>query len=251
MFATLLAVGLLTASLMAQPNSASRNDAAITTNVTQKLESKTKYEGVKSSVEDGIVTLTGTVPLYQDKLDATKDLRKVKDVQGVRNLVEVAGENKTDAQLASQLGHKIAVDRVGYPDNAFNYVQVAVKDGVVTLTGDTYNDVARDSALAIVQRTPGVKDVVNKVEVLPVSNFDDRTRVRALRTIYGDSVLSRYAIDPVKPIRIIVDNGHVTLYGTVQSSLDKQVAGIRANQLPGAFSVTNNLVVESDAKQGM
>jgi osmotically-inducible protein OsmY len=72
-----------------------------------------------------------------------------------------------------------------------------------------------------------------------------------LRTIYGNSVLSRYAIDPAKPIRIIVDNGHITLEGSVQNAMDKQVAGIRANQLPGAFRVENNLVVENDSKQGL
>ena len=140
---------------------------------------------------------------------------------------------------------KLAYDRVGYFDNAFNYVAIDVKDGVVTLTGDTVYDVPKDSALAIVGRTPGVKDVVNEVKVLPVSTFDDALRVRTARAIYRDSVLGRYATDPVDPIRIVVDNGHVTLYGTVQSAMDKNIAGIRAGSVPGAFSVENKLVVDS------
>ncbi len=119
-----------------------------------------------------------------------------------------------------------------------------MKDGVATINGDTLDDVAKDSALAIVARTPGVKDVVNEVKVLPVSLFDDSIRVRTARAIYRDSVLGRYAIDPVDPIRIVVDNGHVTLYGTVESAMDKTIAGIRASSVPGAFSVENKLVVD-------
>jgi osmotically-inducible protein OsmY len=246
-----LLAGALSIGMAAQTNSASRHDPSITTGVTQKLQQKSQFESVKSSVEDGIVTLTGTVPLYQDKLDAAKNVRKVKDVQGVRNLIQVAGASVPDAELAAQLSRKIYYDRIGYGDSAFNYVTVSVKDGVATLGGQTYNDVPKGDALAIAQRMPGVKDVVSNIQVLPPSPFDDRLRLRALRTIYGDSVLSRYAIDPARPIRIIVDGGHIVLEGTVQSTMDKQVAGIRANQLPGAFSVQNNLVVENDSKQGL
>jgi hyperosmotically inducible protein len=191
------------------------------------------------------------VPLYQDKLDAAKDVRKVKNAQGVRNLIEVTGTSVPDEKLTAQLQRKIFYDRIGYFDNPFNYIEVMVKDGTVTLTGDAYYSVSRDSAVAIATRMPGVKDVVDHVRILPTSPFDDRIRRGAMRTIYGDSVLSRYAIDPAKPIRIVVDGGHVTLYGTVQSTMDKQVAGIRAGSLPGAFSVQNNLTVENDSKQGM
>ncbi len=123
-----------------------------------------------------------------------------------------------DGQLEKKLAKQVAYDRVGYSDNAFNYIALDVKDGVVTLTGDAVWDVPRDSALAIVARTPGVKDVVNDVNVLPTSRFDDSIRQRTARAIYRDSVLGRYASDPVNPIRIVVDNGHVTLYGTVESS---------------------------------
>jgi osmotically-inducible protein OsmY len=105
------------------------------------------------------------------------------------------------------------------------------------------NPVAKDSAFSIVAGTPGVKDVVNEVKELPVSSFDDSIRVRTARAIYRDSVLGRYAIDPVHPIRIVVDGGHVTLYGSVASTMDKTLAGMRANAVPGAFSVENKLTV--------
>ncbi|HXM47477.1 MAG TPA: BON domain-containing protein [Pyrinomonadaceae bacterium] len=221
-----------------------RYDQQIQQTVTHKLHDAKQLQGVNSSVEDGIVTLTGTVGLYQDKLDAAKKTKKLANVTGVRNDIAVAGETVPDAQLQQKLAKKLAYDRVGYYDNAFNYLALSVKEGVATINGDTLNDVAKDSALAIVARTPGVKDVVNQVNVLPVSLFDDSIRVRTARAIYRDSVLGRYASDPVHPIRIVVDNGHVTLYGTVESTMDKTIAGIRANSVPGAFSVENKLVVD-------
>ena len=95
----------------------------------------------------------------------------------------------------------------------------------------------------LVARTPGVKGVVNNVKVLPASMVDDSLRIRTARAIYRNSVLSRYAIDPVHPIRIVVDKGHVTLYGSVQNSMDKTIAGVQASGVPGAFSVDNQLVV--------
>jgi hyperosmotically inducible periplasmic protein len=221
-----------------------RYDEQIQQAVGQKIHDAKQLQGVSSSVEDGIVTLTGTVGLYQDKLDAAKKVKKIANVAGVRNEIVVAGETVPDGQLQQKLAKQLAYDRVGYYDNAFNYLALGVKDGVVTLNGDTVNDVAKDSALAIVARTPGVKDVVNDVTVLPVSRFDDSIRMRTARAIYRDSVLGRYASDPVDPIRIVVDNGHVTLYGTVESTMDKNIAGIRANSVPGAFSVENKLVVD-------
>jgi osmotically-inducible protein OsmY len=199
---------------------------------------------VNASVEDGIVTLTGSVNLYQDKLEAAKKIKKLENVTGVRNDIEVAGATVPDDQLQKKLSRQIAYDRVGYYDNTFNYIALDVKDGVVTLNGDTVYDVPKDSALAIVARTPGVKDVVNDVNVLPVSRFDDSIRMRTASAIYRDSVLGRYASDPAHPIRIVVDNGHVTLYGTVENTMDKNIAGMRANSVPGAFSVENKLMVD-------
>lgn len=248
---SLLLVGLLSVGVVAQTTHATRYDATIQNSANQKLASNQKFQNVKSSVEDGIVTLTGTVNLYQDKLDAAKAARKLKNVQGVRNLIEVTGPAVTDAQLTEQLSKKIYYDRVGWYDSAFNYFTLNVKDGVVTLGGQTYNDVGRDSALAIAQRMPGVKDVVSEVKVSPASLFDDNLRRRAVRAIYGYASLSKYAIDPARPIRIIVDDGHISLYGAVDSTMDKQLAGMRASQLPGAFSVQNNLVVDNGSKQGL
>jgi osmotically-inducible protein OsmY len=239
-----LAVGLTTAMAVAQTSAAARYDNSIQSAVTQKLASKAKFGNVKSRVEDGVVTLTGTVDLYQSKLDAAKAARKTAGSQGVRNLIEVAGPNVPDAQLEQKLATKLRFVRVGY-DNTFDYFALGVKDGVVTVEGQDRTGVGRDEALADIANMPGVKDVIDNVSIEPVSQFDDGLRLRALRAIYRDSVLSKYAMDPARPIRIIVDNGHVTLYGSVASKMDKDIAGIRANQLFGAFSVQNNLVVDN------
>ncbi|MGA7291307.1 MAG: BON domain-containing protein [Terriglobales bacterium] len=238
---TVAMLALLSVTAMAGNN---RYDQQIQQAASQKIHDAKQLQGVTSSVEDGIVTLTGTVGLYKDKLDAANKVKKLSNVNGVRNDIVVAGENVPDAQLQKKLSKQLAYDRVGYYDNAFNYIALNVKDGVVTLTGDAVWDVPKDSALAIVARTPGVKDVVNEVNVLPVSNFDDSIRVRTARAIYRDAVLGRYASDPADPIRIVVDKGHVTLYGTVESAMDKTIAGIRAGSVPGAFSVENKLVVD-------
>jgi hyperosmotically inducible periplasmic protein len=235
-----LTAAVLSVGLAAQTTSA-RYDSDIQTRVTQQLAKKNGFRNVQAATEDGIVTLSGNVDLYQQKLDAAKKVRKLDKVQGVRNLVAVSS-SAPDAEVEAKLDRKLHYDRMGY-DNQFNFVDASVKSGVATLTGETRTDVGRDSALAIANYMPGVKDVVDSIKVSPVSGFDDRIRISALRAIYRDPVLGRYASDPAKPIRIVVDNGKLSLYGTVASAMDKQIAGIRANQVFGVFSVQNNLEV--------
>ncbi len=241
---SLLAAGLLNATLVAQTAAATRFDNQIQTSVTEKLGNKSQFSDVKSSVEDGIVTLTGTVDLYQRKLDAAKLARKTASVQGVDNLITVAGPSVPDEQLERKLAQKLNYVRQGY-DSTFDYFALGVKDGVVTVEGQDLTGLGRDEVLADIYSMPGVKDVISNISIEPVSPFDEGVRLRAARAIYRDPVLSKYAMDPARPIRIIVVNGHVTLYGAVDSTMDRNVAGLRANQIPGAFSVENKLEVES------
>src|SRR5271156_5158399 len=172
----LLAMGLMSAMAIAQTPAAARYDNSIQTAVTQKLTSKEKFSDVKASVEDGIVTLTGTVDLYQRKLDAAKAVRKAANVQGVRNLITVNGPNVPDAQLEQKLATKLRYVRVGY-DNTFDYFALGVKDGVVTVEGQDRTGIGRDEALADIANMPGVKDVIDNVTVAPVSGFDDGLRL--------------------------------------------------------------------------
>jgi hyperosmotically inducible protein len=217
-------------------------DSAIQASVTRRLADKHELNDVRGTVSQGIVTLTGTVASYPDKLDAAKRARKADHVAGVRNLVEVGGPIVEDSALQQKLGRSLAYDRAGW-GNVFNVLTTKVENGVVTVGGEVRTPVDKDSALAVVAHTKGVKDVIDQIKVAPVSNFDDQLRLRLARSIYGSSALSGYGLDPQAPIRILVDNGHVGLYGVVNTQLEKQIAGMRASQAFGAFSVENNLEV--------
>ena len=192
-------------------------------------------------MNDGVATLSGTVDLYEYKADAQKTMLHTKGVNAVRNQIEVTG-NIPDAELQKKLSDKLAYDRVGY-GNQFDAVMLKVNNGVVTLGGHAHNYVNRDSALAVVATTAGVKDIIDELEVDPVSPMDDQTRMAVARAVYGFTTLNKYAIDPAKPIRISVQNGHVELYGVVDSKADKDAAFIQANSVPGVFSVKNYLQV--------
>jgi len=125
-------------------------------------------------------------------------------------------------------------------------------DGTVTLLGQVSpvrGPVLKSDAEKAVKRIEGVEKVVNNIEVLPLSPNDDRIRRAAYRAIYGNSVLSQYQLRAVPPIHIIVKNGNITLEGAVAREMDKNIAGIQANGVHGAFSVTNNLVVEEQEKK--
>jgi hyperosmotically inducible periplasmic protein len=98
-------------------------------------------------------------------------------------------------------------------------------------------------------RTQGVTNVIDKIQVDPLSPMDNELRVRVARTVYGFPSLNKYAINPANPIRITVINGHVILSGVVDNQSDKDVAGLQANTVPGIFSVTNNLQVSGSARE--
>jgi osmotically-inducible protein OsmY len=243
LLATALSV-LSTAAALAQTpqsNQASSDAAA-------RLDKK-QYRSVKVSVDsNGIATLTGTVDLYEYKADAEKRVRKSQGVTAVRNQIEVAGPTVSDQQLQSKLQEKLAYDRVGY-GNAFNSISLHVANGVVSLGGHARTDIDKDSALALVSIYPGVKDVVDEIEVDPLSLMDDQTRMAVARAVYGFTTLSKYASDPAKPIRISVQNGNVELYGVVDSKADKDMAYLRANGVPGVFSVKNYLQVANQSDE--
>ena len=122
-------------------------------------------------------------------------------------------------------------------------------DGTVTLFGQVARPTLKSDAENVVKRIEGVEKVVNNIEVLPNSMNDDRIRRDAYRAIYGNSSLSEYQLRAVPPIHIIVNKGHITLEGVVARQMDKQIAGVQANGVHGAFSVTNNLVVEEQEKK--
>ena len=139
----------------------------------------------------------------------------MKNVVAVRNKLQVAGAGEvSDAQLQQAIVKKLQYDRVGY-GNAFNAISVNVQNGVVTLGGNALGPVAADSAVSLASRFPGVQDVIDNIQVDPVSPMDNQTRIAVYRAVYGFPSLNKYAIDPAQPIRITVVNGNVTLNGVV------------------------------------
>lgn len=170
-----------------------------------------------------------------------------------------AASNNAPASQNSQLSQK-GIDRIvkevhhelvllpyyGVFDNLAYKVD---PDGTVTLLGQVARPVLKSDAENAVKRIEGVERVVNNIEELPTSPFDDRIRRDTYRAIYSNDVLSQYSLRAVPPIHIIVKNGHVTLEGVVARKMDKQIAELQAKSVPGAFSVTNNLQVEEEERK--
>jgi len=151
----------------------------------------------------------------------------------------------TDSDIAGKVAHEI---RMYSWYSIWDNVNIKVNDGNVELLGQVSQPYKKEDLRRIVQRVPGVTSVNNELQVLPLSNFDNQLRVQVARAIFRDPVLSRYAIQAVPPIHIIVDNGHVTLEGVVNSQMEKNVAGIRASGAGLSFGqITNNLRVENPA----
>lgn len=127
----------------------------------------------------------------------------------------------------------------------FDNLAYKVDGNNVTLYGQVVRPDLKDDAARTVKNIEGVGKVDNQIEVLPVSNIDDRLRRAEFRAIFSFPGLQLYGMEAVPSIHIIVKNGHVTLVGVVDNQNDKNVAGLRANTVPGVFSVKNDLVVQS------
>src|ERR1700693_567258 len=128
----------------------------------------------------------------------------------------------------------------------FDYIAFKVEGSTVTLLGQVVRPSLKSDAENALKHIEGVEKVDNQIEVLPPSPMDDGLRIRLYREIYGYPALEKYALGVQKPIRILVRNGHVTLEGFVDNEGDKNFAFMRANGVPGIFSVDNNLQVEKE-----
>ncbi|HTZ83324.1 MAG TPA: BON domain-containing protein [Candidatus Acidoferrales bacterium] len=147
---------------------------------------------------------------------------------------------KSDARIIREVRHELLM--LPY-FGVFDNITYKVEDGTVTLMGSVVRPSLKPDAENAVKHIEGVEKVVNQIEVLPPSPMDQRIRLALFHAIYGFPALQKYELGVQKPIRIIVRNGHVWLEGVVDSEADKNLAGVRANTVPGIFSVTNNLQV--------
>ncbi|MGP8247625.1 MAG: BON domain-containing protein [Bryobacteraceae bacterium] len=128
--------------------------------------------------------------------------------------------------------------------NVFDNLAYRVEGSKVTLLGQVTRPTLKSDAENVVKRIEGVESVDNQIEVLPLSSNDDRIRMDTYRAIFSKAPLQRYQLSAVPPVHIIVKNGNITLEGVVANEGDKNLTGLAANGVHGAFSVQNNLRVE-------
>jgi hyperosmotically inducible periplasmic protein len=153
---------------------------------------------------------------------------------------------QTDQQITKAVRHELVM----YPRyTVFDDIGFSVANGQVVLTGDVTQPFKKDDFGRLAAKVPGVTSVENQIQVLPLSDFDNRLRMQVARAIYADPVLSRYAMMPYPSIHIIVNEGHVTLTGVVANTMDKSIAGMRAMSSMSFGAVANNLVVENPSKK--
>jgi hyperosmotically inducible periplasmic protein len=153
---------------------------------------------------------------------------------------------RDSAGYETWLTHQVRHELVMLPFySVFDNLQYKVEGGKVTLLGQVTRPNIKSDAESAVKHIEGVEAVDDQIQVLPTSFNDDRIRRATFRAIYSYPALQMYALRSVPTIHIIVDNGHVTLEGSVSRESDKDAAGIRANAVPGAFSVTNNLQIDN------
>jgi hyperosmotically inducible protein len=204
-------------------------------------------------IADGIRTISREVPNMKKLLLAALAFPLIFSIATLAsaaiqdNPPTGAVSQKTIDRLYKEVRHELVMlPFYGVFDNLSYKVD---PDGTVTLLGQVARPTLKSDAENVVKRIEGVTRVVNNIEVLPTSLIDDQIRRATYRAIYGNDVLNPYQLRAVPPIHIIVKNGHVALEGVVARQMDKQIAGVQANSVPGVFSVDNNLVVEEDDKK--
>jgi hyperosmotically inducible protein len=156
---------------------------------------------------------------------------------------------ESSQKLANKVRHELVM--LPYYD-VYDNLYFRMDGRTVTLLGQTPNASTKSSAGNVVKHIEGVDTVINNIEVLPPSSADQRIRRATFNAIYGYGPLFKYSHGTVPPIHIIVKNGRITLEGIVDNESDKQMAGMRANEVPGTFQLTNNLRVinpSSDEKK--
>jgi hyperosmotically inducible protein len=151
---------------------------------------------------------------------------------------------RSDTQVADEIGRQIN----NYPQfTIFDHVSGSVDNGVVTLTGKVTMPYKKDDIGRKASAIRGVREVLNRIDVLPVSPFDEELRLRVARAIYGNSAFWQYAARANPPIHIIVEGGRVTLTGVVSSNVDRMLARSLATGL-GELSVTNELRTDAEMR---
>ncbi|MDQ3653148.1 MAG: BON domain-containing protein [Acidobacteriota bacterium] len=162
--------------------------------------------------------------------------------------VAVAAPSRGEADF--KINEKVRKELVTLPYyGVFDNLAFKREGSIVTLYGQVVRPTTRSSAENRVKKLEGVERVVNNIEVLPLSPFDDRIRLRTYNAVFDTGGLYRYALGANPSLHIIVNRGRVTLEGVVGNKGDAQLAYVAARGVPGVFEVTNNLRVEGAQRE--
>jgi osmotically-inducible protein OsmY len=153
-------------------------------------------------------------------------------------------QDRRDVRLAEDIGRSItSYTRL----TIFDDINATVENGMVVLSGKVTMPYKKTDMEKRIAKVDGVRGVRNDIGVLPVSQFDDQLRYRVSRAIYGNPSFWNYAAMANPPIHIIVDGGHVTLAGVVNSNVERMLARSLATGL-GELSVTNALKTDAEVR---
>lgn len=194
------------------------------------------------TVENGRVILAGEVPTLNLIRRIEDQVRRADESLAVDNSLQVTRGTATDAELAESVRRSIVLNPFF---DVFDWVSGTVENGIVHLEGAVREPWRSDDYAFRVGEIPGVQQIVNTIEALPLSTYDDQIRIQAARAIYRDSNFLKYAFRANPPIHIVVDQGDIRLEGVVLNSQERQIAENRVRHATLAFSVTNNLTTES------
>ena len=228
-----------------QKNHVRLTDAEIKAQVEHKVsELGLRTAQVSVAVKDAAVTLSGTVPSLWIKQEAIDRARKADDVAAVVSDLSVM-KAESDEALANEVANNVR-RYVFY--TVFDDVEGNVHDGVVTLTGMVTAPYKATEIADLAARAHGVREVDNKIKTLPASTFDDQLRFTIASRIYRDPLFWNYAIQANPPIHVVVENGHVTLAGVVNSEVERRIADSIARTTLGSFTVENKLRLDSEMR---
>lgn len=230
------AVALMGAApVLAAREAAPLPDATIQTYLEHRLMGR-HLEGVIPRVESGVVTLDGHVDNLLQKTEAARLAQDVEGVVAVRNDLTVpAGDNSSIRRDLQKMLNNYAFYGV------FDWIEAVPEGSRVVLTGWVYEPWHKESIARRAAAVPGVTQVDDQIEVLPVSSFDDLLRYQAARLIYGDLAFLQYADSPNPPIHILVRNGRVSLEGVVPNEVERRLAETLVRTGTSAFGVVNGL----------
>jgi hyperosmotically inducible protein len=235
------AFGLAVAGLLAfAVPAAALDDAALQQKIEARLRKAGLANDVSVAVEGGRATLTGAAGSLEARREALE--AALKEATSVDDRMQLTVAPRADEAILRDVERAI----LGYPYyGVFDSVAVGVKDGAVVLQGSVRQPYRKDDIEERVVKVAGLRAIDNQIRVQPLSFNDDRLRAELLHGIYGSALFDRFAYWADPPVRIVVENGHVTLTGYVASQVEKQVAGMLARGTL-AFSVDNQLKLDDE-----